>query len=141
MSEQPRKQRTQTRNAPLHERQDQVRATLSDDLREEYGQRNVRVNAGDTVEVLRGDDAGTEAEVLAVDLRDTVEVLRGDDAGAEAEVLSVDLRDTVVHVEDVTIEKADGEEVPRPLDASNLRVTDLDLEDDRRKARLQEDTE
>ena len=118
MSEQPRKQRTQTRNAPLHERQDQVRATLSDDLREEYGQRNVRVNAGDTVEVLRGDDAG-----------------------AEAEVLSVDLRDTVLHVEDVTIEKADGEEVLRPPDASNLRVTDLDLEADRRKPRLQEDTE
>ena len=118
MSEQPRKQRTQTRNAPLHERQSEVRATLSEDLREEYGQRNVRVNAGDTVEVLRGDDAGTEAEVL-----------------------KVDLRDTVVHVEDVTIEKADGEEVPRPLDASNLRVTDLDLEDDRREERLQEDTE
>ncbi|MBB6644828.1 50S ribosomal protein L24 [Halobellus ruber] len=118
MSEQPRKQRNQKRNAPLHERQNEVRATLSEDLREEYGQRNVRVNAGDTVEVLRGDDAGTEAEVL-----------------------TVDLRDTVVHVEDVTVEKADGEEVPRPLDASNLRVTDLDLEDDRRKERLEEDTE
>ncbi|MGQ4556786.1 50S ribosomal protein L24 [Halobellus sp. GM3] len=114
MSKQPRKQRTRTQNAPLHERQTQVRATLSEDLREEYGQRNVRVNAGDTVEVLRGDHAGTEGEVL-----------------------EVDLTKTVVHVEDVTVEKADGEEVPRPLDASNLRVTELDLEDDRREARLQ----
>jgi len=113
MTRQPRKQRTRTQNAPLHERQTQVRATLSEDLREEYGQRNVRVNAGDTVEVLRGDHAGTEAEVL-----------------------EVDLRDSAVHVEDVTVEKADGEEVPRPLDASNLRVTELDLEDDRREARL-----
>ncbi|MFB6252450.1 MAG: 50S ribosomal protein L24 [Halobellus sp.] len=118
MTKQPHKQRTRTQNAPLHERQDQVRSTLSDELREEYGQRNVRVNVGDTVEVLRGDDAGTEAEVV-----------------------EVDLRDTVVHVEDVTIEKADGEEVPRPLDASNLRVTALDLEDDRREARLTEDNE
>ncbi|SDX99071.1 50S ribosomal protein L24 [Halobellus clavatus] len=118
MTKQPHKQRTRTQNAPLHERQDQVRSTLSDDLREEYGQRNVRVNVGDTVEVLRGDDAGTEAEVI-----------------------DVDLRDTVVHVEGVTIEKADGEEVPRPLDASNLRVTELDLEDDRREARLTEDNE
>jgi large subunit ribosomal protein L24 len=118
MTKQPHKQRTRTQNAPLHERQDQVRSTLSDDLREEYGQRNVRVNVGDTVEVLRGDDAGTEAEVI-----------------------DVDLRDTVVHVEDVTIEKADGEEVPRPLDASNLRVTELDLDDDRREARLTEDNE
>ncbi|RLM56972.1 50S ribosomal protein L24 [Halobellus sp. Atlit-31R] len=118
MTKQPRKQRTRTQNAPLHERQNQVRATLSDDLREEYGQRNVRVNAGDTVEVLRGDYAGTEAEVV-----------------------EVDLRDATVHVEDVTVEKADGEEVPRPLDASNLRVTELDLEDERREARLQADTE
>ena len=112
------KQRTQTRNAPLHERHDQVRSTLADDLREQYGQRSVRVNAGDTVEVLRGDHAGEEAEVIAVDLADEV-----------------------VHVEGVTVEKADGEEVPRPLDASNLRVTDLDLEDDRRRARLEEGSE
>lgn len=118
MTRQPRKQRTQTRNAPLHERHDQVRATLADDLREQYGQRSVRVNVDDTVEVLRGDHAGEEADVIAVDLADGV-----------------------VHVEGVTVEKADGEEVPRPTDASNLRVTDLDLEDDRRRARLEEDSE
>jgi large subunit ribosomal protein L24 len=118
MSEQPHKQRKRTRDAPLHERQREVRATLSDDLREEYDQRNVRVNAGDTVEVMRGDSAGEEAEVLGVDLRDAT-----------------------VHVEDVTVESADGEEVPRPLDASNLRVTDLNLEDDRREARLESDEE
>ncbi len=118
MSEQPRKQRTRQREAPLHERHGQVRATLSADLREEYGQRNVRVNTGDTVEVMRGDFAGEEGEVIAVDLKDAA-----------------------VHVEDVTLEKADGEEIPRPLDASNLRVTELDLEDDRREARLESDEE
>ncbi|QIB75057.1 50S ribosomal protein L24 [Halogeometricum borinquense] len=119
MTKQPRKQRNETQNAPLHERQKQVRATLTDDLREEYGQRNVRVNAGDTVEVLRGDDAGTEAEVT-----------------------DIDLKDAVVYVEDVTVAKADGEEVPRPLDASNIRVTELDLEDERRESRLKaEDNE
>ena len=118
MSEQPRKQRTRTRDAPLHERHKQVRATLSDDLREEYGRRNVRVNAGDTVEVLRGDAAGTEGEVL-----------------------EVDLKEAVLHVEEVTVEKADGEEVPRPLDASNVRVTELNLEDDRRSERLEEGNE
>jgi large subunit ribosomal protein L24 len=118
MSRQPRKQRKSRAQAPLHERHDQVRATLSDDLREEYGQRSVRVNAGDTVEVMRGDFAGEEAEVV-----------------------DVDLRDAVVKVEDVTVETADGEEVPRPLDASNLRVTGLDLDDGRRRERLEEDTE
>ncbi|WP_458205789.1 50S ribosomal protein L24 [Haladaptatus sp. NG-SE-30] len=118
MTRQPRKQRNQTERAPLHERHQQVKAPLSDDLREEYGQRSVRVNAGDTVEVMRGDFAGEEGEVL-----------------------EVDMKKAVIHVEDVTLEKADGEEVPRALDASNVRVTDLDLEDDRREARLEGDTE
>src|SRR6056297_1115750 len=95
MSKQPRTQRNQTANADLHERHDQVRSTLADDLREEYDTRRVRVNAGDTVEVLRGD-----------------------------------LKDAVVHVEDVTVETADGEEVPRPLDASNLKVTSLEVDRD-----------
>jgi large subunit ribosomal protein L24 len=118
MTRKPSKQRNQTRDAPLHKRHSQVRATLSEELREEYGQRNVRVNAGDTVEVLRGDAAGTEAEVLSVDL------------SAER-----------ITVEDVTVERADGEEAPRPIPASNVRVTELDLSDDRREARLQEDNE
>jgi large subunit ribosomal protein L24 len=114
MSEQPSKQRKADRTAPLHERHDQVRSTLSEELREEYGRRSVRVNEGDTVEVMRGDFAGTDGEVTAVDLKDAT-----------------------VHVEDVTVESTDGEEVQRPVDASNLRVTDLDLEDERREARLE----
>ncbi|MFB6119086.1 50S ribosomal protein L24 [Halosegnis sp.] len=118
MTRQPDKQRARKRRAPLHEKQRQVRAHLSESLREEYGQRSVRVNEGDTVEVQRGDFAGEKADVV-----------------------NVDLRDAVVHVEDVTLEKADGEEVPRPLDASNLVVTDLALDDEKREARLEEDNE
>ncbi|AAG19947.1 MULTISPECIES: 50S ribosomal protein L24 [Halobacterium] len=118
MSEQPHKQRTRTKRASLHEKQDQVRATLSEELREEYGQRNVRVNVGDTVEVMRGDDAGEDGEVT-----------------------DVDLRDAEVFVEGVTVEAADGEETPRPVESSNLRVTDLDLDDDMRVERLEGDNE
>ncbi|MFT4891269.1 MAG: large subunit ribosomal protein L24 [Halobacteriales archaeon] len=118
MSKQPRKQRNRTEDASLHEMQDQVRATLSEDLREEYGRRNARVNEGDTVEIMRGDDAGEEEEVIAVDLKDAV-----------------------VHVEDVTIETADGEETPKPLQPSNLRITELDLSDDVREARLEGENE
>jgi large subunit ribosomal protein L24 len=118
MSKQPSKERTRQRRAPLHEKQKQVRAHLSEDLREEYGQRSVRVNAGDTVTVQRGDFAGQSGEVV-----------------------DVDLRSAVVHVEDVTNEKADGEEVPRDLDASNLVVTGLDLGDDRREERLEQNAE
>ncbi len=118
MSRQPRKQRNETESAPLHQRHAQLHATLADDLREEYDRRRTRVNAGDTVEVMRGDFAGEEGEVVRADLEDGV-----------------------VHVEDVTVETADGEEVPRPVDASNLRITELDLEDERRETRLEGDNE
>ncbi|MCO8243376.1 MULTISPECIES: 50S ribosomal protein L24 [unclassified Haladaptatus] len=118
MTRQPRKQRNRTERAPLHERHEQVKAPLSDDLREEFGQRSVRVNAGDTVEVMRGDFAGEEGEVV-----------------------DVDLKSATIRVEDVVLEKADGEDVARPLEASNVRVTDLDLSDDRREARLEGDSE
>jgi large subunit ribosomal protein L24 len=114
MSKQPRKQRNQTAEADLHERHAQVRATLTSDLREEHDQRNVRVNEGDTVEVMRGDFAGTEGEVL-----------------------DVDLTEATISVEDVTVETADGEEVPRRLETSNVRVTSLDLGDSVRQARLE----
>jgi len=114
MTRNPSKQRKRTEEAALHERHSQVRATLSADLREEYDRRSVRVNAGDTVEVMRGDAAGETGEVVAVDLKDAA-----------------------VHVEDVTLETADGEEVPQPLDASNLRVTGLDTSDPRRVERLE----
>ena len=114
MTRQPTKQRNRQERAPLHEKQKQVRAPLSPELREEYGQRRVRVNAGDTVVVQRGDHAGTEGEVV-----------------------TVDLKKAVIHVEDVTVEKSDGEEVPRPLDSSNVQVIDLTLDDERREARLE----
>jgi large subunit ribosomal protein L24 len=114
MTRQPTKQRNRQERAPLHEKQKQVRAPLSSELREEYGQRSVRVNAGDTVEVQRGDFAGESGEVVEVNLR-------------HAEI----------RVEDVTLETADGEEVPRPLEASNVQVTELDLDDEVREARLE----
>ena len=118
MTRQPTKQRNRQERAALHDKQKQVRAPLSPDLREEHGQRSVRVNVGDTVEIQRGDFAGETGEVVDVDLR-----------AAE------------INVEDVTLETADGEEVLRSLEASNVQVTDLDLSDDVREARLEEDNE
>ena len=118
MTQQPHKQRAQDRDAPLHERHTQVRARLADDLREKYDQRTVRVNQGDTAEIMRGDFADEDGEVT-----------------------DVDLRDATIQVEGVTNETVDGEEVPRPLETSNVRVTSLNLDDDRREQRLEEDSE
>ena len=118
MTRQPRKQRKQQYDASLHERHKHLRAPLTEELRDEYVRRNTRVNAGETVEVLRGDHAGFEDDVVEVDLRE----------GA-------------VKIEGVTVEKADGEEVLRPVDASNVRITSLDLSDDRRANRLRGEDE
>ena len=115
-SKQPRKQRQRARDAQLHERHRHVRSPLSEDLREEYGRRNARVCQGDTVEVMRGDFAGHEDEVVRVDTKARV-----------------------VHVDGVTVDTADGEEVARPLKASNLRITAINDSDPVRMDRLTQD--
>lgn len=112
-SRQPRKQRKREEEAPLHVKNKMVRATLSEELRDKYGTRSARVSEGDEVEIMRGDWAGEEG---------TVE--------------SVDLRELKVRVEGITIERNDGEEVLRPLDASNLRIIDLNLDDSKREERI-----
>lgn len=113
-SKQPRKQRKRMKDAPLHQRHDKLHSTLAEELRQEHGTRRARVAVGDTVEVMRGDFAGETGEVIEVDL----------ESGR-------------VSVEDLTIEKVDGEEVPEPIDASNLRITELDLSDPVRRERLE----
>ncbi len=114
-SSQPRKQRKSSAEAALHQSNNEVHSTLSDELREEYGTRRVRVAEGDTVEVMRGDFRGHEAPVVGVDL-DSERVI----------------------IEEAVVEKTDGEEVPRPIEPSNLRVTELDLSDERRRERISE---
>ncbi len=112
-SKKPRKQRKRKEKAALHKRHKMVKATLSEELREEYDTRSARVAQGDEVEIMRGDWAGETGTV--------------DD---------VDLRDAKVRVDEITIERNDGEEVLKPLDASNLRITNLNLEDSERENRI-----
>lgn len=108
-SSQPRKQRKYRYTAPLHIRSKFLRAHVADDLVKEHGIRTIRVIEGDTVKVMRGDYAGTEGKV------------RG-----------VDVKHEAVTVDGVSEVKADGKEVPRPIHASNLLITKLNLDDERR---------
>lgn len=114
-SKQPRKQRKARYIAPLHLRNGLISSPLSAELRSEYRRRSVRVVKGDTVKVLRGDSAGTEGLVEAVDTG----------------------RYRIV-VEGVSIPKADGTEMPRPIDPSNVQVTKLNLKDAKRVEKLAE---
>jgi len=109
-STQPRKQRKERYNAPLHKRQKYMRAPLSKDLREELKKRNAQVRKGDSVKVMRGDHAGTEGDVE-----------------------DVDLKKCTIKVSGVSNYRADGTEVPRPLHPSNVVITKLNLEDPQRE--------
>jgi large subunit ribosomal protein L24 len=114
-SEQPRKQRKARYQAPLHVKTKYLNAPLSAALQEQYKKKTLRVVKGDTVKVTRGDFAGDEGLVDAVDTKKSKIVVHG-----------------------VSSTKADGTEVPRGIDASNVQVTKLNLADKRREAKLGE---
>lgn len=109
-SKQPRKQRKERFSAPLHRRQKYIHAALSKELREEMKARSAQVKVGDTVKVMRGDHAGTEGEVE-----------------------KADLRSGTIHVAGVSVFQADGTEVPRPVQPSNVVITKMEMDDEERK--------
>ncbi|MCE4621456.1 MAG: 50S ribosomal protein L24 [Desulfurococcales archaeon] len=124
-SRQPRKQRRAYFNAPLHVRQKLMSAPLSPELREKYGVRSLPVRKGDKVRIMRGDFKGHEGKVVKVDLRR--------------------LR---IYVDGVTIKKADGTPVFRPIHPSKVMIIELNLEDpwrrkilERRGAKIEEEEE
>lgn len=110
---QPRKQRLQRYNAPHHQARKQMASHLSEELLLKYNRRSLTVIKGDEVKVLRGDFAGQTGKVLTID------------APARK-----------VTVEKVINKKADGTEVPRLIDPSNLLIVKLNLEDKYRRSKL-----
>ncbi|MBE0521014.1 MAG: 50S ribosomal protein L24 [Candidatus Methanoperedenaceae archaeon] len=108
-SSQPRKQRKFRYQAPHHQRHKFLGAMLSPELREKHGVKTVPVRLGDTVKVLRGKHRGTEGKVAAVDYKKTT-----------------------IAVDGVAVTKADGTEVPRPVNPSNVMIKKLKTEDKRR---------
>ncbi len=112
-SRQPRKQRKARYNAPNHARGRFLSASLSPELRGKYDIRRTRVVKGDTVMVLRGDYADDEGVVDSVDTKACKLIVHG-----------------------VMVIKADGTEVPRPIDPSNVQITKLNLKDKLREERL-----
>lgn len=116
-SRQPRKQRRSLFQAPLHKRQKLVSAPLSRELRDRYGVKSLPVRKGDKVRVMRGDFKGHEGNVVRVDLRK--------------------LR---VYIDGVTLKKADGTPVFRPIHPSNLMIVSLNLKDEWRRMMIERKT-
>jgi large subunit ribosomal protein L24 len=109
ISKQPRKQRKERFNAPLHRRQKYMHAPLSPELRKEHKKRSAQVHKGDTVRVMRGDNAGVEGLVE-----------------------DVDLKRCEIEVAGVSNFRADGTEIPRPIHPSNVMIVKLETGDEER---------
>jgi large subunit ribosomal protein L24 len=60
---------------------------------------------------------------------DTVKVLRGESAGTEGLVDEIDTARSLIIIQGVSIPKADGTEVPRPVSPSNVQITKLNVKD------------
>ena len=116
VSKHARKQRKAQANAPSHVKRKMVSSHLSDSLMKDLKTRSVRVIVGDTVKVIRGDEKVK---------------------GIEAKVTEVNTKTGRIVIEGVTISKADGTMTARPVHASNVIITKLDLKDPWRKEKLQ----
>jgi large subunit ribosomal protein L24 len=99
---------------PKHMTERMLRSPLSRALREKYGRRNVRVIAGDTIKVMRGEYSGIEGKVEKVNMK------RGSLA-----------------IEGIQREKVRGGNVKVEINSTNVVVTDLDLDDKLRLALIQ----
>ena len=108
-SKKPSKQRKYRYNAPLHIRHKFVSANLSKELRKKYGIRSLPLRKGDTVKIMRGKFKGKKAKVERVDLKKLK-----------------------VYLEGINITKQSGVKVGLPLDASNLQIVELNLDDKKR---------
>ncbi len=113
-SKKAKKQIKYVKNAPLHIRKKFLSAPLSKELRKKYGKRNIRTRKGDKVKVMRGQFKKTSGKVNTVDTRK--------------------LR---IYVEGVDFVKKDGSKVQYPLHPSNVMITELNLDDKKRKKSLE----
>ncbi|NOJ32405.1 MAG: 50S ribosomal protein L24 [Candidatus Nitrosocosmicus sp.] len=91
-----------------------ISANLSDSLSKDYGRKSVRVIKGDSVKILRGEYKGVEGKVEKLN---TVK--------------------SRLSIEGVQREKIKGGQVKVQIHSSNVQVTSLHLDDDKRKKKLQ----
>jgi large subunit ribosomal protein L24 len=113
-SKQTRKQRKYLFNAPLHIRHKIVSSHLTKELRKKYGLRSVPVRVGDEVIIRSGQFRGVSGKVT-----------------------KVSLSRYFVHVAGATVKKTDGSEKLYPIHPSNLEIIKLNLDDPRRKEKIE----
>src|SRR3989344_453306 len=109
-SKQPRKQRKYRYNATLHLRRKMLSAHLDKILRKEYRRRSITVRTGDEVVIMRGEYKRKSGKISGIDLKKLK-----------------------IYVDSVKRKKATGEEMEVAIDPSNVRITKLNIDDNRRR--------
>src|SRR3989344_5196133 len=113
-SKQPRKQRKFRFNAPLHIRHKMISANLSKELRKKHGKRNFPLRKEDKVRIMTGEFKKKTGKIE-----------------------SVDLKKIRVSIAGINRTKKDGTKVAVYFHPSNLQITELNLDDKKRKLSLE----
>lgn len=114
-SAKPRKQRYFRFNASMHQRQKFLHVHISKELQQKLGikKRSMQIKKGDTVKVMKGKFRGKSGKIN-----------------------TVDLRKNRITVETITRKTAKNKEIPIPIYASSVYITDLDLTDKLRSEKV-----
>ncbi len=115
-SAKPRKQRKFRFTASMHVRQNFVNAHISKELAAKLGikRRSLEVRKGDTVKVMSGDNKGKSGKVM-----------------------DVELRTGKIRIDGIVRKNSKNKELQIPIHASNVYLTDIDLTDELRKAKVE----
>jgi len=113
-STKPRKQRYNLHNAPLHKKRKWISSHLAENLLLKYDRRSIPVVKGDTVKIMRGNYRGHEDKIS-----------------------KVNVRDQTIEIEGVTITTAKGTKIAKPIHASKLLITKLNVTDKWRRRKLE----
>jgi len=101
-------------NAPLHKKRKWISSHLAENLLLKYDRRSLPVVKGDTVKVMRGNYRGHEDKIS-----------------------KVNVRDQTVEIEGATITTAKGTKIAKPIHASTLLITKLNITDKWRRQKLE----
>jgi len=110
----PGKQRRELFNAPLHKKRKWIGAHLEENLLLKYDKRAIPVVKGDTVRVMRGSFKGHEDKIV-----------------------KVNIKKRNIEIEGITMSKADGNKIAKPIHPSNVMIIKLNLTDKWRRQKLE----
>ena len=113
-SKNPRKQRLYRMNAPLHIKQKFMSAHLSKELKKKYNIRSFGLKKGDKVKIVRGQFKKHEGKID-----------------------KVNMKKCRVYINGVEVVKKDGTKVSRPINPSNVIITEINLDDKMRQKQLE----